>query len=578
MLLVVLLLVMLALLASYALSRISASFGEQSQSGERLAAVAHVLEQYASSAQRLPCPAEPEADTGDEKIDPLDSANCSFPEGTLPWKTIGLRKDDSYDAWGRKISYRVYINGGNGSLTQPRGISMVECDLVENASVLGPNRTCNSNADMYQRNTSADDFLLNKGLSLTDLGVVHNDVAYVLISHGPTGFGAYTASGARMDMPAGDERGNTRGTGAFTIKAFSDPDVAANTGPHFDDLLFYRRLSDLARVTNLAARDWPEGALLNPVTMAAVGLGTGDTNASTFTFFGNTFTALGGSEPEFSNTAGGFEGIGVVGEGSHFIENGEIIRIDFAQAAARIAVTLNHFGYFTIFSKHREQAEVRFYNGATAVGIGVVKQGCRADGALATFVVEPTIAGSSFTRVEVEGKNIFPTLIIFGFPIPISSQFLISEIAACGPTVAACTTTLASASNTCTPPSLAAAFAPATVNIGIASTLTFTITNGTDNPAHGAMSFTDTLPTGLVVATPNGLAHTCGGAPTITANAGTTSIAVSGLSIDNDVAACQITVNVATTTPGTYRHASAAISGTANLTNSVTESILTVQP
>ena len=129
-LLVLIVLVLLGVLATYVLSRIATSSGDDTQTTTRLAAAAEALEAFASSALRLPCPADPTADTGQEVPTAVGAATCSFPEGTVPWRTVGLKRDDAFDSWGRKISYRVYT-GNAGSLTQPGGVSMVNCDTVE---------------------------------------------------------------------------------------------------------------------------------------------------------------------------------------------------------------------------------------------------------------------------------------------------------------------------------------------------------------------------------------------------------------------------------------------------------------
>ena len=55
-----------------------------------------------------------------------------------------------------------------------------------------------------------------------------SNVAYVVISHGATGYGAWTISGSRKSYSdvKGDELKNTSANGPFTIRAFSDVDWA----------------------------------------------------------------------------------------------------------------------------------------------------------------------------------------------------------------------------------------------------------------------------------------------------------------------------------------------------------------
>jgi uncharacterized repeat protein (TIGR01451 family) len=127
--------------------------------------------------------------------------------------------------------------------------------------------------------------------------------------------------------------------------------------------------------------------------------------------------------------------------------------------------------------------------------------------------------------------------------------------------------------------SLGKAFAPSTIDQGGVSVLTFTITNGLGDPAQSGIAFTDNLPAGLVVATPNGLASTCpSGTAGITAAATSGSIAVTGAAMTLGLASCTISVNVTSPTPGVYTNASTPnIVGAQRITTTGISAALTVQ-
>jgi type II secretory pathway pseudopilin PulG len=199
---VILVLIALVIVAVSSMNRTASANADRDQTITRLATASAALESYAGVQLRLPCPANPTVDTGVEV--PNGVAGCQFGAGTLPWKTIGMRRDDSFDSWGRKISYRVYT-GNAGSLTQPGGASMANCDTFEafpggatptagnSGGLCRPDPPTSNPAD---RTTTPAQFLAGKGLTLTDFGTVHNDVAYVLISHGVTGLGSLHATGS----------------------------------------------------------------------------------------------------------------------------------------------------------------------------------------------------------------------------------------------------------------------------------------------------------------------------------------------------------------------------------------------
>lgn len=447
--LVVLVLMMAALIASYTLSRLGTSTEERTTTETRLARAAESLDRYVSSAHRLPCPANPAVDTGDEVT--ATPTTCTYGEGTIPWKAIGLKREDAFDGWGRKLSYRVHTGtpAGNGSLTQAEGASMVNCDITDPAPALGANGICNNPMNApTRRDTTPALFRAGKGLSLADMGTNYTDVAYVVISHGVTGLGSYSASGIRRDLPTGDERGNTREAGSFTIKSFSDPDTSSSVGTFFDDMLVYRRLDDLMTRTGLTARDWPEtystSQLLDGATVsAAVGstvtsgqtLGTsvdlGRVTVSGFT--GGTATDVNYVETTPGNAATG--ALGVAGSSTLMSSaTGEFLRFDFDDKATSFAVTLTHFGTYVQATTRTEHAEFRFYLDGIQVGLAVTKDGCNADGSLASFSITPSL---TFDRVEIQPRSATPGGASF------LTEFLVAEVKACAGST--CVTTLATA-------------------------------------------------------------------------------------------------------------------------------------
>lgn len=123
------------------------------------------------------------------------------------------------------------------------------------------------------------------------------------------------------------------------------------------------------------------------------------------------------------------------------------------------------------------------------------------------------------------------------------------------------------------PPTFAKAFAPDAVLFGEGSTLTFTIDNTAEVAEATDLAFTDDFPAGLVIATPSNAATTCTGG-TLTAADGAGSVSYSGGTVAAG-AACEVTVDVIGTTPGTFDNTSGDLtsslgsSGTASATLTV---------
>ena len=90
------------------------------------------------------------------------------------------------------------------------------------------------------------------------------------------------------------------------------------------------------------------------------------------------------------------------------------------------------------------------------------------------------------------------------------------------------------------------------------------------------MSFIDTLPAGLVVATPNGLTTTCGSG-TITAVAGSSTVSLTGGALAGG-ASCTIAVNVSGVALGTQVNTTSTVSATAAVTGNAATAAVVVLP
>jgi LPXTG-site transpeptidase (sortase) family protein len=123
--------------------------------------------------------------------------------------------------------------------------------------------------------------------------------------------------------------------------------------------------------------------------------------------------------------------------------------------------------------------------------------------------------------------------------------------------------------NSLSAPSIAKSFDAATIPLNDSTALNFTISNPTANTVSlTGISFTDNLPSGLVISTPNGLTGSCGGG-TITATAGATSVSLSGATLAAN-ASCTFKVNVTGNTAGVKNNSvtvSSTNGGTGNTSN-----------
>src|SRR5947209_8867501 len=98
------------------------------------------------------------------------------------------------------------------------------------------------------------------------------------------------------------------------------------------------------------------------------------------------------------------------------------------------------------------------------------------------------------------------------------------------------------------PATISTSFGAAGIPPNGTTSLSYTITNPNQSIGLSSIGFTDMLPSGLVVATPNGLSNDCGGTPTATPGSGTVSLSAG--SLGGGPTLCVLSVNVVGTTSG----------------------------
>jgi hypothetical protein len=125
------------------------------------------------------------------------------------------------------------------------------------------------------------------------------------------------------------------------------------------------------------------------------------------------------------------------------------------------------------------------------------------------------------------------------------------------------------------PPTISKAFGAANIPVGGTTSLGFTITDPNAGGSLTGVGFTDTLPAGLVVSSPNGLAGSCGGG-TITATAGSGSVSLSGATLAAS-SSCTFSVNVTGTTAGTQNNTTSTVSSNEGGAGGVASASLVVQ-
>jgi hypothetical protein len=164
--------------------------------------------------------------------------------------------------------------------------------------------------------------------------------------------------------------------------------------------------------------------------------------------------------------------------------------------------------------------------------------------------------GNCTTRVNVTANAIGPK----------SNSVTVKSLDGDGNTATATLTV-----NPASPPTISKAFSPSSIEAGGSTRLSFSVVNPN---AHGPLfrvRFIDTLPSGLVISTPNGLMGSCGnGAITATAGSGSVELSPTTLAA---AASCTFSVNVTATSTGVKNNSVTVTSSSAGTGNTATATL-----
>lgn len=254
------------------------------------------LANFVAVNKRLPCPANGTIASGvlNAGVETLVVASglcnpTNQSNGVVPWVTLGIAEDDASDPWNARIMYRVQPALASNL---KRLMDMSKCDPAAaggagpGGECLTPTVPCVGSASC----TAPGNFLTGKGLDVwngspdpsntTAWATRENNpangtgAAYVLISAGPSGRGAYNANGgaavqAGTVVPEGPNEAPNLNNMAIAIPSalgttyrdaqLNDNPVPSTVAPpsvgrHFDDYLSHPTIMQVLNKAGLGPR------------------------------------------------------------------------------------------------------------------------------------------------------------------------------------------------------------------------------------------------------------------------------------------------------------------------------------
>jgi len=267
---VVLLIFGIVLAMAAAITRGVVASQKRSLTATRLATVDAALVQFVMQQRRLPCPADgtlaSTANNAGVELPTGGGACTAMNTGVVPWRALGLSETEVTDGWDRRITYRV-----DARLTGTGGMDMSWCDPAGTEPDGALPRPCITTCVGTNMNTCTRPiaFLSGKGLTVRSLSTLppnlplmdpaaapgpNTGAAYVLISAGETGGGAYNNNGALMTSITTDGTEEAKNYNNQAIQPYYVDDTTSDAPgvSHFDDVVSRPSILTVASKAGLA--------------------------------------------------------------------------------------------------------------------------------------------------------------------------------------------------------------------------------------------------------------------------------------------------------------------------------------
>jgi prepilin-type N-terminal cleavage/methylation domain-containing protein len=227
----------------------------------RLATIEAALVQFVQQQRRLPCPADGSQPVATGGLEMLGAGVCTTQQnGVVPWRTLGLSHADITDGWDRRITYRV-----GAALVANDALNLSWCDPAGTGGLAGTvcNAACTSSS--LGNCTPPSTYLNGKGLNVKNLAGTDvmlstatppTGAAYVLISHGESGGGAYLDTGTLATSNAADGTEEQKNYANLPAAAYYVDDRTSDVSGagHFDDIVARPTVLGVASKSGLGPR------------------------------------------------------------------------------------------------------------------------------------------------------------------------------------------------------------------------------------------------------------------------------------------------------------------------------------